>query len=71
VREKATGFGKAVLQGEYHVSAELLREHMSEMRSDRLPGRQGGSFEGLHVFSRGLLQVRDLRYQAHPEDLLQ
>lgn len=70
MREKDTGFAKAVLRGEYHVSTELLREHVSEMRPDRLPGRQGGSLEGLHVFSRWLLQMRNLRYQAHPEDLL-
>lgn len=58
-------------QGGYHVSAELLRKHVSEMCSDRLSGRQGGSLERLYVFPRGLLQVRDMRYQAHPEDLLQ
>jgi len=40
------------------------------MRSDRLPGRQGRPTEGLHVLSRGLLQVRDLRNQAHAKDLL-
>jgi len=41
------------------------------VRSDRLPGGQGGSPEGLYVLPRGLFQVRDLRHQAHPEDVLQ
>ena len=71
VRVEDTGFVKTVLRGGYHVSTELLREHVSEMRSDCLPGRQGGSLEGLHVFPCWLLQMRNLRYQAHPEDLLQ
>lgn len=58
-------------QAGHHVSAELLREHVSEMRSDRLSGGQGGSPQRLHVLPRGLLQMCDLRHQAHPKDVLQ
>lgn len=53
------------------VSAELLREHVSEVLSDRVPGGQGRPIEGFHLLSRGLLQVRYMRDQADPEDLLQ
>lgn len=44
---------------------------MSEVLSDRVPGGQGWPIEGFHLLSRGLLQVRYMRHQADPEDLLQ
>lgn len=53
------------------VSAELLRKHVSEVCPDRVPGGQSRPAEGLHVLPRGLLQVRDLRHQVDPENLLQ
>lgn len=51
-----------ILIKEDDVSAEFLREHVFEMRSDRLPSGQSRSTEGLHVLSRGMFQVRDLRH---------
>lgn len=59
------------IEEEDDVSAELLREHVSEVLSDRVPGGQGWPIEGFHLLSRGLLQVRYMRHQADPEDLLQ
>ena len=52
------------------VQTELLREHVSALPADGVPGGPGRAPQGLYVLSFGLLQVRDMRHEAHAEDVL-
>lgn len=57
--------------GQKNVSTKFLREHVSTLPTNSISSRSCWSTQRFHILSFGLLQVRDMRYQINPQDILQ